>query len=185
MRSVISVQTFLKFISIQYNKIYKAYEQYCNESGLVDFGEIILRTLELLKANNEVKSYYHSLFRSILIDEFQDTNTIQYELIKIMTSKETSVFAVGDDDQSIYGWRGAKVENIDKFQKDYKGTKVFRLEQNFLSETKMFCLGQKYFVWDKKYFVRDKKYFVRDKKYFVRDKNNFVQADGQGIRLSI
>ena len=121
------------FISIQYNKIYKAYEQYCNESGLVDFGEIILRTLELLKKNNEVKSYYHKLFRSILIDEFQDTNTIQYELIKIMTSKETSVFAVGDDDQSIYGWRGAKVENIDKFQKDYKGTKVFRLEQNYRS----------------------------------------------------
>ena len=121
------------FISIQYNKIYKIYEEYCNSSGLVDFGEIILRTLELLKTNKDVKSYYHNLFKSILIDEFQDTNTIQYELIKIMTSKDTSIFAVGDDDQSIYGWRGAKIENIDKLQKDYKGTKVFRLEQNYRS----------------------------------------------------
>ena len=121
------------FISIQYNKIYKIYEKYCNESGLVDFGEIILRTLELLKNNKEVKLYYHNLFKSILIDEFQDTNTIQYELIKILTNDNTSVFAVGDDDQSIYGWRGAKIENIDKFQKDYKDTKVFRLEQNYRS----------------------------------------------------
>ena len=121
------------FISIQYNKIYKIYEEYCNSSGLVDFGEIILRTLELLKTNKDVKSYYHNLFKSILIDEFQDTNTIQYELIKIMTSKDTSIFAVGDDDQSIYGWRGAKIENINKLQKDYKGTKVFRLEQNYRS----------------------------------------------------
>ena len=100
------------FINIQYNKIYKIYEEYCNNSGLVDFGEIILRTLELLKNNDEIRAYYHRLFKSILIDEFQDTNTIQYDLIKILTSTETSIFAVGDDDQSIYGWRGAKVENI-------------------------------------------------------------------------
>jgi len=121
------------FISIQYNKIYRIYEEYCNASGLVDFGEIILRTLELLKTNNEVRKYYHSLFKSILVDEFQDTNTIQYELIRVMTSTDTSIFAVGDDDQSIYGWRGAKIENIDKLQKDYKDTKVFRLEQNYRS----------------------------------------------------
>ncbi|MAZ79318.1 MAG: DNA helicase II [Gammaproteobacteria bacterium] len=121
------------FISIQYNKIYKIYEEYCNDSGLVDFGEIILRTLELFKNNSEAKSYYHSLFKSILIDEFQDTNTIQYELIKIMSSNDTSIFAVGDDDQSIYGWRGAKIENIEKLQKDFKNTEVFRLEQNYRS----------------------------------------------------
>ena len=121
------------FISIQYNKIYKLYEEYCNSSGLVDFGEIILRTLELLKKNKEVQLYYHNLFGVILIDEFQDTNTIQYELIKTMSSKNTSMFAVGDDDQSIYGWRGAKVENIKKFQKDFNDIKVFRLEQNYRS----------------------------------------------------
>jgi len=121
------------FINIQYNKIYKIYEEYCNNSGLVDFGEIILRTLELLKNNDEIRAYYHRLFKSILIDEFQDTNTIQYDLIKILTSTETSIFAVGDDDQSIYGWRGAKVENIKKLQKDFKNTNVFRLEQNYRS----------------------------------------------------
>ena len=87
----------------------------------------------MLKTNNEVRKYYHSLFKSILVDEFQDTNTIQYELIRVMTSTDTSIFAVGDDDQSIYGWRGAKIENIDKLQKDYKDTKVFRLEQNYRS----------------------------------------------------
>ena len=121
------------FINTQYNKIYKIYEEYCNKTGLVDFGEIILRTLELFKNEKETKSYYHKLFKCILIDEFQDTNTIQYELIKIMTGKDSSIFAVGDDDQSIYGWRGAKIENIKKLQKDYKNTQVYRLEQNYRS----------------------------------------------------
>ena len=121
------------FINTQYNKIYKLYEEYCNKSGLVDFGEIILRTLELFKNDKEIKFYYHKLFKCILIDEFQDTNTIQYELIKIMTGNDTSIFAVGDDDQSIYGWRGAKIENIKKLQKDYKNTQVYRLEQNYRS----------------------------------------------------
>ena len=121
------------FINAQYNKIYKLYEEYCNKSGLVDFGEIILRTLELFKNDKEIKFYYHKLFKCILIDEFQDTNTIQYELIKIMTGNDTSIFAVGDDDQSIYGWRGAKIENIKKLQKDYKNTQVYRLEQNYRS----------------------------------------------------
>ena len=121
------------FISKQFNKIYKIYEEYCNRSGLVDFGEIILRTLELLKSDKETKFYYHNLFKAILIDEFQDTNTIQYELIKIISGKDASIFAVGDDDQSIYGWRGAKIENIKKLQKDYKNIKVYRLEQNYRS----------------------------------------------------
>lgn len=121
------------FITNQYNKIYKIYEDYCNKSGLVDFGEIILRTLELFQKNIETRKYYHNLFKTILIDEFQDTNTIQYDLVKILTSNDTSIFAVGDDDQSIYGWRGAKVENIKKLQKDYSGIKIFRLEQNYRS----------------------------------------------------
>jgi len=121
------------FITTQYNKIYKIYEDYCNKSGLVDFGEIILRTLELFQKNIETRKYYHNLFKTILIDEFQDTNTIQYDLIKILTSNDTSIFAVGDDDQSIYGWRGAKVENIKKLQKDFSGIKIFRLEQNYRS----------------------------------------------------
>ena len=89
--------------------------------------------MELFQDDSDTKSYYHNLFKSILIDEFQDTNTIQYQLIKIMTSQDTTLFAVGDDDQSIYGWRGAKIENIEKFQKEYKGTEVFRLEQNYRS----------------------------------------------------
>ncbi len=121
------------FLSTQYNKIYKIYEEYCNKSGLIDFSEIILRTLELLKNDIHSRKYYNDLFKAILIDEFQDTNAIQYELIKVLAAKETSIFAVGDDDQSIYGWRGAKVENIHKLQKDYKDLKVFRLEQNYRS----------------------------------------------------
>ncbi len=121
------------FISIQNNKIYKLYEKYCNVSGLVDFGEIILRTLELLNQNKEKKNYYNNIFKSILIDEFQDTNTIQYQLIKAMAGGNPSIFAVGDDDQSIYGWRGAKVENIKKLQKDFKDIEIHRLEQNYRS----------------------------------------------------
>ena len=114
-------------------KVYKEYEEICQRDHLVDFGELLLKSYECLLNSKSVKTFFQTRFKSVLIDEFQDTNTIQYQLIKIMAGKNTSIFAVGDDDQSIYGWRGAKVENIKKLQKDFKDIEVYRLEQNYRS----------------------------------------------------
>ncbi|TAL63055.1 MAG: DNA helicase II [Legionella sp.] len=113
--------------------IYKAYEQACQTAGVIDFAELILRTHELFRDNPEILEHYRQRFQAILVDEFQDTNTIQYAWIKLLAGEHTAVLAVGDDDQSIYGWRGAKVENIQQFPKDFKDTVIIRLEQNYRS----------------------------------------------------
>lgn len=113
--------------------IYKGYEQACKTAGVIDFAEILLRTHELLRDNPEILAHYRQRFQAILVDEFQDTNTIQYAWIRLLAGEHTAVLAVGDDDQSIYGWRGAKVENIQQFSRDFKNTMVIRLEQNYRS----------------------------------------------------
>ena len=115
------------------NKIYKEYEAVCLRDNLVDFGELLLRSFEVIRDNASVRSFFHSRFQSILVDEFQDTNTIQYNWLLEIASKQTSITAVGDDDQSIYGWRGAKVENVDSFTKTFDDTEIIRLEQNYRS----------------------------------------------------
>ena len=115
------------------HRVYATYEELCRRFGLVDFAEILLRSLELLKNNQTIRETYQNRFQHILVDEFQDTNTIQYQWIKILSAKHQSLFAVGDDDQSIYGWRGARVENVLSFEKDFDNAVVFRLEQNYRS----------------------------------------------------
>ncbi|HSH40934.1 MAG TPA: DNA helicase II [Arenicellales bacterium] len=114
-------------------RIYQQYEEFCQRFSLVDFAELLLRAYELLKHNEPLRAQYQRRLQHILVDEFQDTNAIQYELIRLLAAKNRQVFIVGDDDQSIYGWRGARVENIRQFEKDFPGTKVFRLEQNYRS----------------------------------------------------
>lgn len=113
--------------------IYTAYEQACRTGGVIDFAEILLRTHELLRDNTALLEHYRQRFQAILVDEFQDTNTIQYAWIRLLAGEHCAVLAVGDDDQSIYGWRGAKVENIAQFSRDFKDTHVIRLEQNYRS----------------------------------------------------
>lgn len=113
--------------------IYSAYEQACQTAGVIDFAELLLRTHELLRDNPEILNHYRQRFQAILVDEFQDTNTIQYAWIRLLAGEHTAVMAVGDDDQSIYGWRGAKVENIQQFSQDFKNTQIIRLEQNYRS----------------------------------------------------
>lgn len=113
--------------------IYKAYEQACQTAGVIDFAELLLRTHELLRDNHEILAHYRHRFQAILVDEFQDTNTIQYAWIRLLAGDNAAVLAVGDDDQSIYGWRGAKVENIQQFSRDFKDTLTIRLEQNYRS----------------------------------------------------
>tara|TARA_B100000963_G_scaffold360597_1_gene392069 strand:- start:887 stop:3061 length:2175 start_codon:yes stop_codon:yes gene_type:complete len=114
-------------------RVYKEYEEVCQKDDLVDFGELLLRSYEVVSNSKSVKTFFHSRFNSILIDEFQDTNTIQYKWLKEIASNKANVTAVGDDDQSIYGWRGAKVEHVNLFSKDFKETEIIRLEQNYRS----------------------------------------------------
>lgn len=113
--------------------IYKAYEDACRRAGLVDFGELLLRAHELWLKNPAVLEHYQQRWRHLLIDEFQDTNTLQYAWIRVLAGNTGKVFAVGDDDQSIYGWRGAKVENMAQFLRDFPGARTIKLEQNYRS----------------------------------------------------
>ncbi|HET7359902.1 MAG TPA: UvrD-helicase domain-containing protein, partial [Rhodanobacteraceae bacterium] len=114
-------------------EIYKAYEAACQRAGLVDFAELLLRAHELWLKDPAVLAHYRDRWRHLLIDEFQDTNTLQYAWIRVLAGATGQVFAVGDDDQSIYGWRGARVENMQQFLKDFPGARTIRLEQNYRS----------------------------------------------------
>tara|TARA_B100000927_G_scaffold52724_1_gene39730 strand:- start:1163 stop:3334 length:2172 start_codon:yes stop_codon:yes gene_type:complete len=114
-------------------EIYKVYEELCERESLVDFGELLLRVYVLLKTNDQVLRHYQRRFSHILVDEFQDTNEVQYQFLKMLAASGSNFIAVGDDDQSIYGWRGAKSENINRFTNDYKNTEIIRLEQNYRS----------------------------------------------------
>ena len=114
-------------------QVYRAYELACERGGMVDFAELLLRAHELWLKSPDVLQHYQGRFRQILVDEFQDTNTIQYAWLRVLAGKDIPVVAVGDDDQSIYGWRGAKIENIQRFADDFAGAKTVRLEQNYRS----------------------------------------------------
>ncbi len=120
-------------VTRQLIRIYAVYEQACERAGLVDFAELLLRSLELFKNHPELLAHYRNRFGQLLVDEFQDTNAIQYDWLKLLASEHIPVFAVGDDDQSIYGWRGARVENIHRFCEDFKAAATYRLEQNYRS----------------------------------------------------
>ena len=114
-------------------KSYVLYQERCDRAGLVDFAEILLRAHELLRDNPPLLAHYRQRFGQLLVDEFQDTNAIQYGFVRLLAGERGQVFVVGDDDQSIYGWRGAKVENMQRFLRDYPGAQTIRLEQNYRS----------------------------------------------------
>lgn len=114
-------------------EIYELYEAQCAREGVVDFPELLLRSYELLSRNEPVRSHYQRRFKHILIDEFQDTNTLQYKWLTLLAGGGASLFAVGDDDQSIYAFRGANVGNMADFERDYARGTVIRLEQNYRS----------------------------------------------------
>lgn len=115
--------------------IYRNYQQTCDRSGLVDFAELLLRTHELFRDQDSLLQNYRQRFRHILVDEFQDTNTLQYAWLRLLAGGDSHLFAVGDDDQSIYSFRGARMENMQRFQQDFPEPSLFRLEQNYRSTT--------------------------------------------------
>lgn len=114
-------------------EIYTLYEAQCQREGVVDFPELLLRAYELLSRNEPIRSHYQRRFRHVLVDEFQDTNTLQYKWLTLLAGGGAIMFAVGDDDQSIYAFRGANVGNMADFERDYAHGTVIRLEQNYRS----------------------------------------------------
>lgn len=115
--------------------IYRSYQQTCDRAGLVDFAELLLRTHELFRDQDNLLGHYRQRFRHILVDEFQDTNTLQYAWLSLLAGRGNHLFAVGDDDQSIYSFRGARMENMQRFRQDFPETTLHRLEQNYRSTT--------------------------------------------------
>lgn len=114
-------------------EVYKMYEQKLKSSNALDFDDLLIKAYILLRDNKDILEYYQNLFKYIHIDEFQDTNTVQYDIVKLLAGKHKNIMVVGDEDQSIYGWRGANVENISNFQQDFKPVKIYKLEQNYRS----------------------------------------------------
>ena len=113
--------------------IYARYQRHLRENNALDFDDLLIETLRLLRGDNDTREYLSDKFKYILVDEFQDTNSVQYNIIKQLAYKHGNLFAVGDDDQSIYGWRGAEIENILRFDKDFPDAKVYKLERNYRS----------------------------------------------------
>jgi DNA helicase-2/ATP-dependent DNA helicase PcrA len=114
-------------------RIYQAYEEACQRAGVVDFAELLLRAYELWRDNPGLLQHYRARFRHVLVDEFQDTNAIQYQWLMLLAGPEGAPFVVGDDDQSIYRWRGARVENLNQFRRDFPKAVLYKLEQNYRS----------------------------------------------------
>ncbi len=181
-------------------RIYTAYQAACERAGVIDFAELLLRTLELIRDNESLQKHYQKRFQHILVDEFQDTNTIQYALIQLLAGQSNKVFIVGDDDQAIYGWRGARVENIQRFQKDFPSAEVIRLEQNYRSTTTILSaanalidnnadrMGKK--LWssgeDGEPIIFYNAYDERDETHFVVDKiKQFVEAGNARADVAI
>lgn len=114
-------------------ELYKLYTRKLRQNNSLDFDDLIMKTVEIFETHPEILEKWQNRFRYIMVDEYQDTNAAQYELVKLLSGKHKNICVVGDDDQSIYGWRGADIRNILGFEKDFPGTKVVKLEQNYRS----------------------------------------------------
>lgn len=176
-------------------ELYRSYEEVCNRDGLVDFTELLLRSYEVLLVNEDILKIYQSQFKHILVDEFQDTNQLQYRWLKLLASKNTQMFAVGDDDQSIYSFRGAKVSNMQSFLKDFSVKAPICLEQNYRSTTNILSaanavisnnnsrIGKK--LWTEKAggeLIRwYEGYTEEDEAYFVLDEIKALERNGMHL----
>src|SRR5258705_43620 len=134
----------------RYAEIYAAYDEQCQREGVVDFAELLLRSFELLSRNEVLREHYRGRFRHILVDEFQDTNRLQYRWLKLLAGPKNVMFAVGDDDQSIYRFRGANVGNMAEFERDFHVENVIRLEQNYRSQANILSAANALIAHNKK-----------------------------------
>lgn len=146
--NLLSPESYSKFIRDPkkcqiITKVYERYEKELKTANAFDFDDLLMKTYILLKENKDELEYYQEKFRYIFVDEFQDTNTAQYELVKLLSDKYKNIFVVGDEDQCIYSWRGAQVENVKRFTLDYPDCKIFKLEQNYRSTKKIIAVANK------------------------------------------
>ncbi len=124
-----------------YMRVYERYERHLNENNALDFDDLLIYALRLLRSDKEVRGYLSGRFKYVLVDEFQDTNAVQYDIIKLLIGEHGNLFVVGDDDQSIYGWRGAEIENILRFDDDFPDAKIYKLERNYRSTGSILALA--------------------------------------------
>ena len=146
--NLMNPETYSQFISDPYKKamivgVYQDYEDTLFKANALDFDDLLVKTFELFSKTPEILYYYQERFKYIFVDEFQDTNTAQYKLVKLMASKYKNIFAVGDEDQCIYSWRGAQVGNVKQFTIDFVGCQIFKLEQNYRSTKKIIEMANK------------------------------------------
>ena len=132
-RMLARAETVSDIRAIHIARAYKTYQQRLKENNALDFDDIIMLTVKLLQENEDIRTYYQRKFRYVLVDEYQDTNHMQYLLTSLLAGRRENICVVGDDDQSIYRFRGATIENILNFEKQYKGSRIIRLEQNYRS----------------------------------------------------
>lgn len=161
-------------------QIYAQYEQLCQDLGRVDFSELLLRTVELLECNADVREQQHQRFREILVDEFQDTNSLQYALLQLLCGPQCHIFAVGDDDQSIYGWRGADFTNMQRFLHDFSDVAVHRLTQNYRSSARILDAANALIGHNKERITDKELVSVKDKGSRIdvhSFPNNYAEAD--------
>ena len=176
--------------------VYSAYERELKKSNALDFDDLLLKTVELFETCPDVLEKYQTRFRYINVDEFQDTNKLQYKLVKMMAAKWGNVFVVGDEDQSIYSWRGAEIRNILDFPKDFEGAKVYKLEQNYRSTTAILdaannviknnCARNAKTLWSANKGGDSVEYYEaygdRDEAEYVSRKINALVAQGENYR---
>ncbi len=155
--NIIDYQTYRHLVSDYFTErvadIYPMYQTYLAERNAVDFDDLILKTIELFEQNKQVAEKYIDKFEHIFVDEYQDTNKAQYKLIKILAQPKQNITVVGDEDQSIYGWRGADIQNILSFEEDFKNSTIIKLEQNYRST--QIILDAAYAVINKKYSKKE------------------------------
>jgi len=148
--------------------IYSLYQKKLNEAGALDFGDLLLKTVNALKEHDNIREKYQARFRYVLVDEYQDTNHAQYILTKCLSAKHKNICVVGDDDQSIYSWRGADIRNILEFERDYPGCKTVKLEKNYRSTSNILAAA-----WE----------VVKNNKNRVEKKLWTENPEGQAIRV--
>ena len=177
------------FISYRFGEIYEKYENQLKSQNAMDFDDLLLNTFRLFKSNQEILNKYQKRFRYILVDEYQDTNDIQYRLVKMLSEAHKNIFVVGDDDQSIYAFRGAEIKNILNFEKDFLNAKKISLEQNYRSDIKILdvanCIIKNNPNRNKKVLWSDIRAESRPVIYYAR--NEYDEADyvaGEILRLN-
>ncbi len=155
---------------LQAKKLLNPFLESMKAAGAMDFDDLLINTLKLFKENDDIRIKYSQKYQYIMVDEYQDTNTVQYELVKMLSSVHKNICVVGDDDQSIYSWRGAKVENILNFQKDFEGCQVVKLEQNYRSVDEIVSAASR---------LIGKNSVRAEKKVFTKNKTK----EGEGIEI--